>query len=181
MSLSVNSNNPFASVQSLWQQGSAASGTQTPSDPLSGLLAALGQQGAGGASSTAGATSTGSSAAISGSTSPQFDPRTLQALLALQTNGANAQSLASQFDSTASGGDPLSALGSQQSDGQHGHHHHHHMATSGSTESSANAASAGSSPSAGGATTTGNNLFEQLTQMQAQLVIPAVAQSIATA
>ena len=47
MSFSVNnsnSNNPFAYLQSLWQQGSSTNGTQSQSDPLSALLAALAAQ-----------------------------------------------------------------------------------------------------------------------------------------
>jgi hypothetical protein len=130
MSLSVNGSNqtnPFAFLQSLWQQqGSSASGTQAQSDPLSALLATLGQS-AGPTSSVNAPTSSGSGApAISGSTLPQFGPQTLQALLALQANGANPQSLATQFADAASGADPASAA--QPGQGHHGHHHHHTFA-----------------------------------------------------
>ncbi len=104
MSFSVsgsNSNNPFASLQSLWQQGSSASGTQPQSDPLSGLLAELDQQGAGGPSSTSGTTPSDSTAAGSGSTSPQFDPQTLQALLAQQASGSMSTANAASGGSAA--------------------------------------------------------------------------------
>ncbi len=39
-----NANNPYTLFQSLWPQSSSASGTQGQTDPLSSLLAALGQQ-----------------------------------------------------------------------------------------------------------------------------------------
>jgi hypothetical protein len=192
MSFSVsasNTSNPFASLQSLWQQASPASGTQTPSsDPLSGLLAGLDQQVAGGPSSTSGATSSGGTATAPTGLSQQFDPQTLQALLALQTSGgANPQSTASQAANAASGADPFSAQQSQPSQGQHGHHHHHHMGSGDSTQSTANAASGDSTPSdtsgssAGGGAVTGNNLIGQLMQMQAQLVTPAPSQIVTTA
>ncbi len=189
----TNASNPFASLQSLWQQASSATGAQAQSNPLSALLAALGQQSGGGASSTSGAASTGGAASPSGTTaasgnaSSQFGPQTLQALLALQTNGGNQQSLASQFENAASGTDPLSELQTQQSQGQN-HHHHHHMGgqTGAGGSATTDTASSGSpsgtsSSSAGGASGTGNNLLEQLLQMQAQLVTPAPTQSIATA
>lgn len=188
MSFSVsgsNTSNPFASLQSLWQQASSPSGAQTPSDPLSGLLAVLDQQVAGGPSSTTGATSSGGTATAPTGLSQQFDPQTLQALLALQTSGgANPQSTASQVANAANGADPLSA---QPSQGQHGHHHHHHMGSGDSAQSTANDASGGSTPSdtsgssAGGGTVTGNNLIGQLMQMQAQLVTPAASLSLTTA
>jgi hypothetical protein len=122
-----NPNNPFA-LQSLWQQGASSSAPQSQSDPLSSLLAALGQQVTGAAGATNGTSPTGASApAGSGSMAQQFGSQTLQALLALQANGSDPQSLLSQF---AAGGDDATAQQSQQSQqsqGQHGHHHHHHV------------------------------------------------------
>jgi hypothetical protein len=108
MSLSVNGSNtkhPYAHPQPLVPQGSSQSSSTAQSDPLSALLTALGQQGADATSSAAGATSstaagTSTTAGVptaSGSSTPQFGPQTLQALLALQTSenggaagGANA-------------------------------------------------------------------------------------------
>jgi len=224
MSLSVNgsnSPNPFALFQSLWQQqSSSANGTPNETDPLSSLLAALGQQDTGStasANATPSATSSGS-----GATSPQFGPQTLQALLALQANGSGSQSLASQFANAVNGLDPG---GSQQAgQSQSGHHHHHHymgggggsggiggiqnlmnMLAGATSQTTANAngstttsisyadgssvsmttaasgtssASDSTTASAGGASVSGNNLLEQLIQMQAQLVAPAATQSV---
>jgi hypothetical protein len=177
MSLSVNSsqNNPFA-LQALWQQASSASGTQAQSDPLSQLLAQFGQQGTGAASTASGTGSTAAgTTATPGSSSPQFNPQTLQALLALQTNGSSAQALASQFGNDVTGDDPLAALQSQTSQG--GHHHHHHMGTNG-TGTGATGTSNSSNGSGNGTGTSGLN---QWLQMQAQLTPPAVAQELATA
>lgn len=180
MSLSVsgsNANNPFTSLQSLWQQQLSVSGAQSPSDPLSALLSALNQQAAGGA----GVSSTNSSASgttVAQSTSPQFGSQTLQTLLALQSNGTNAQSLASSLDSGGNG-DPLSDLGSQSSQGSQGHHRHHRHGAD-SSDGSAGAASGDATSDPGGANATGKNL-SQLLQMQAQLVAPAGTQNTVTA
>jgi hypothetical protein len=175
MSLSVsgsNANNPFASLQSLWQQASSASGAQSPSDPLSALLSELNQAGAGGA----GLSSNSAAGTAAQPTTPQFGPQTLQALLALQSNGTSAQALAAQFDGGANG-DPLSAVASQPSQSPHGHHHHHHGA--GGSNGSAGATSDGPTANSGGGSATGNDL-QQLLQMQAQLVAPAGTQNTVT-
>ena len=229
MSLSVNgsnSPNPFALLQSLWQQNTSANGTQSQSDPLSSLLAALGQQdsaSATAANATTATTSSGSGVtAPSGATSPQFGPQTLEALLALQANGSGSQSLASQFANATGGLDPGGSQQASQSQGGH-HHHHHHMGSGGgsggmggiqnfmnmlagaTSQTTANAngstttsisyadgssvsmtsaasgtstASDSTTASAGGASVSGNNLLEQLIQMQAQLVAPAATQSV---
>jgi hypothetical protein len=181
MSLSVsgtNANNPFAALQSLWQQASSANGAQGSSTSLSSLLAALGPQG--GASLTSGTSLNGATDVTANAATP-FGSQTLQALLALQANGGNQQSLASQFENEAGGTDPLSALQTQQSQGQH-HHHHHHMGAGGSgttdTASSGSSSSGASGSSGGAANGTGNNLIERLLQMQAQLVAPAATQSV---
>ena len=125
MSFSVNgsnSNNPAALWQSLMSPSSSASGTQ--SDPLSALLATLGQ--ATGASSNSASSSTDSAAATSGSSSTQFGPQTLQTLFDLQANGTTSQSPTSQLggDGTADATDPTSAQQAQPGQGQHAHHHH---------------------------------------------------------
>lgn len=174
---SSNANNPFASLQSLWQQQLSASSTQTPSDPLSALLSELNQDGAG----DAGVSSNASTAtATQPTSSPQFGPQTLQALLALQSNGTSAQSLSSAIDG-ARNGDPLSALGSQSSQSSHGHHHHHHDADAGDgSNGSSGATSGGPASDSGGGSPTSNNLA-QLLQMQAQLVAPVGTQSAVTA
>lgn len=171
MSLSIfgsNNNNSLSSLQSLWNGGSWPGAAQASSGPLAGLLSELDQQG-GGAAATTGASAPASSSGtsgLSGSISPQFGPQTLQALLALQAGHADPQSLASQFDGAASGGDPLSALQGQPSQGQQGHRHHHQLDADGS----------------GGAGSGGQNpLNTQLTQMQAQLLDQPSTQSIATA
>ena len=229
MSLSVNSSNanPFATLQSLWQQ--ATSQNTAASDPLSQLLGAIDQQAGSGSSSTSTAAAAGSSAtgsALSGG-SLQFGPQTLQALFALQANWSNSQSLASQVDggsnSAASSTDPTQqAQAGQQA--HHGHHHHHGMGGGGqnlldalfspsgatsqtatnsngsstttityadgssvaltsaptsSTSASSSSASSDSS-TAGTANVAGNNLIEQLIQMQAQLLNTTTPQSIAT-
>lgn len=228
MSLAVNgwnTNNPFAYLQSLWQQGPSASTTPAQSDPLSALLASLGQQGTAATPPASATTSPVSSAtAVAGSTATQFGPQTLQALLALQTGGSDPQSLFSQFANAATGADPAGAAQTPQSPGQHGHHHHRHVgaggsgsglgtgsqnplamltaagsgATSqtttgasgstttsityadGSTVTLTSPASGSSTTPAGTANVAGNNLIEQLIQMQAQLLNPANTQSIAT-
>jgi len=133
MSVSVtgsNVSNPFAFLQSLWPQSSAAGGAQAQSDPLSSLLAALDQ-----GSQTSSAGLLGSSSSLSGasgsSNSPgaQFGPQTLQALLALQSDETNPQALASQLTNEASGADPSSTqIGASQG----GHHRHHHAGAGGS-------------------------------------------------
>jgi hypothetical protein len=184
MSLSVNGsnqNNPFA-LQALWQQqASSASGTQAQSDPLSQLLAQFGQQGTGTTSTASGTGSTvAGTTATPGSSSPQFGSQTLQALLALQTNGSNAQSLASQFGDDVTGDDPLAALQSQSSQGGH-HHHHHHMGTNGSNAQTTGGAAGASNSSTGSGSGTGTSGLNQWLQMQAQLTPPAVAQELATA
>jgi hypothetical protein len=222
MSLSVNgwNNNPFAYLQSLWQQGLSASGTQAQSDPLSALLAELGQQGTAGTPASATTSSASGATTVPGGTATQFGPQTLQALLALQSGGSDPQSLLSQFANAATGADPAAAAQTPQSPGQHGHHHR--MGTGGSSSGTVGqnplamltAAGSGAtsqtttgadgatttsityadgstvtltSPAAGSSTTSagagsvaGNNLIEQLIQMQAQLLNPANTQSIAT-
>jgi hypothetical protein len=227
MSLSVNgsnTNNPAALWQSLLSPDSSASGT-SQSDPLSELLAALGQNtgaSSSGTSSNSASSSTGSAATTSGSSSPQFGPQTLQALFDLQANGSTSQSLASQLggDGTTDETDPSSAQQSQPGEGQHAHHHHHHAggaqsaadmfasAESATSQTNANSngsstttityadgssvtlttappsnssnSSASSTSSSGSANVTGNNLLEQLIQMQAQLLTPAASQSSVT-
>src|ERR1700740_1399164 len=70
MSLSVNSsgsNNPFAYLQSLMQQGSSQTTSATQSDPLSELLGSLEQEVSGLSSSSA---SSASAAATSATPSP---------------------------------------------------------------------------------------------------------------
>jgi hypothetical protein len=127
MSLSASgssTNNPFAYLQSLWQQASSPSGTSSQSDPLAALLSELdGQQGAGTASGANGTASSTADAATAAGTSSQFGPQTLQALLALQDNGSSLQSQFDQFANAVNGADPTSGQ-AQQSDGQQGHHHH---------------------------------------------------------
>ena len=178
MSLSVNGSNttnPFLSLQSLWQQASSPNSTQASSDPLSALLAAIGQQSAGATAAISGANSTGAgAAAVTGGTTAQFGPQTLQALLALQSNGSTPQSLASQFENAANGVDPLSALSSSQSQAQQGHHHHHH-------HMDANGGTGGSGTGTTGSGGSQNALTAQLMQMQTQLSAPGSTQSIATA
>jgi hypothetical protein len=183
MSLSVsgsNTTNPFANLQALWQQ--TTSGAQSQSDPLSGLLSLLDQQGAATASTGTAAGGTTTSAASgttsgTGSVSPQFGSQMLQTLLALQGNGSNAQSLAAQFEDGADN-DPSSALQGQSSQSSQGGHHHHHHLNPNASDSNTNSATGTANSSSGSGT--GSNLLSQLMQMQAQLVAPP-AQSIATA
>jgi len=81
-----NSNNPYASVQALWQRGqsqSSAAQGDAPSQPFT----VTSQSGANAPSSTA-AASSGGAASASGGTFPRFEPQTLEALLALQTTGS---------------------------------------------------------------------------------------------
>jgi hypothetical protein len=127
MSFSVNgsnNNNPAALWQSLMSPNSPASGS-SQSDPLSALLATIGQ--ATGTSSNSTSSSTDSAAAASGSSSPQFGPQTLQTLFDLQAHGTTSQSPTSQLggDGTADATDPTSAQQAQPGEGQHAHHHHH--------------------------------------------------------
>ena len=203
MSLPINSSrsyNPFVQLQSLLQPGSAQGNTTSSSDPLSQLLAAIDQQGGGASSSMTGAVS---SAATSGA-APQFDPQTLQALFAMQAN--DAQSLMSQLDGAAnstdptgqgeqsgqasgSGQSPLAMLTAQAGTTQTVANSNGSSTTTityadGSTvtmttPASGSSASGGSS-AAGGANVIGNNLLEQLIQMQAQLLKTTTPQSIMT-
>ena len=122
MSLAVNSsNNPSALWQSMFQQGTSSTSGTTQSDPLSELLAAIGQatgntgtSGSGTSSATAGASSsTGGT-----STSPQFDPQTLQALFDLQAN--QQQQSDDGSSGVTSSTDPTSTQ--QAGKGHHGHH-----------------------------------------------------------
>jgi len=194
MSVSVNGShtNPNAYWQSLLQGGSSQSGTAAQSDPLSELLAAIGQ---GGSAAAGGAASSGTGvAAASGNSTSPFGPQTLQALFAMQAGASNSPSLMSQLDSAAGASDPSSGQQIPQSQdtesqntqqGRHGHHHHHQMggaqspsdmltpgAGSASSPSSANSSNGGASPAS-------NNLIEKLIQMQAQLATTP-PQSIAT-
>lgn len=182
MTLSVsgsNTNNSFAALQSLWQQASSTGGSQAQSDPISSLLAELGQQGPGPASATSGNTlATGPSAAATTAattTSTPFGPQTLQAMLALQTNGSNPQSMASQLEDAANDVDPSSLLSSQQTQGPHRHHHQMTADNSGAT---GNGATSGSSDASNASSGSSGNSLQQLLQMQAQLVAPPATQSI---
>ena len=199
MSVSVNGSNtnPKPYWQSLLPQGSSQSGTAAQSDPLSELLAAIGQgSSAAAAAAAGGAASSGAGvAAASGNSSSPFGPQTLQALFAMQASASNSPSLMSQLDSAAGASDPSSGQQIPQSQdtesqdtqqGRHGHHHHHQM---GGTQSppdmlTSGAGGAGSSSavnsSSGGANPASNNLIEKLIQMQALLAITPPPQSIAT-
>ncbi len=155
MSLSVNgsnSNNPYATLQSLLQQGSAQpSSSRAQSDPLAELLASARPANRGRRVSgepvrrrqRPGRPST------SGSTIPQFGPQTLQALLDLQTspNASPSQSVLSQLDGddAADGTDPASGQQTQQTQDEQGHHHHHHMGGSAGAADGQNAVTAAAS------------------------------------
>src|SRR5580704_19456644 len=116
MSLSVNgsnSNNPLAMWQSLFDQGAAASGNATTgatgttqSDPLSELLATIGQ--ATGLATGSAGSSSNSTQGTTGSTSPQYGPQTLQALWDMQANASQSSALPSDDGSAASPADPSS-------------------------------------------------------------------------
>lgn len=158
MSLSVNgsnTNNPFALFQSLWPQSASANGTQGQSDPLSSLLASLGQQNPGANSSSP--TPAGPSTLGTSNTSGQFGPQTLQALLALQSSNSNPQTLASQFADAVNDADPT-AQQSGATQGQGGHRHHH-MSGAGGGSSGQNLLSllSGSNSSATSQTTANPN------------------------
>ena len=86
------SNNPYASLQALWQQ-EQSSGATPQSDPLSQLFAAISQQGSGATSSPGAGASTGATLA-SGNALPQFSPQTLQALRIASENLADARRMA---------------------------------------------------------------------------------------
>ena len=114
MSLSVNgsSNNPFANLQYLLQQSASQGTTSDQSNPLTALLADISQITAGAsASSTASTSATGTSTSATGTTSastgsfPQFDPQTLQALLAAQmsANSTSSPPSWSQFGGAGAG------------------------------------------------------------------------------
>jgi len=155
-----NANNPLAYLQLMQQQqGSSPNGATPQSDPLSALLAAIGPQGTGANGSGSGATAnTTGVTSTAGGSSPQFDPQTLQALLAQQSNGPSPQTLASQLEGSGSDSDIDSTQQSQQSQGQRGHHRHHHAGGG-----------------ADGASNSNGNLLEQLAQMQSQLTTPTPA------
>ena len=183
MSLSVNasnSTNPFAYLQSLWQQqATSASGTQAQSDPLSALLASITGQ-ASSTTATSTAASSTSATPSSSTTSPQFGQQTLQALLALQSSSANAQPLASQFGAATTGDDPCRRCRAIRAGGRR-HRHHHSMAANGTNGQTSSAAADTANSSAGSGSGTGNNALYRLLQMQAQLTPPAAAQSTTTA
>jgi hypothetical protein len=150
MSLSVNSsNNPLALWQSMFQQGTSSSSGATQSDPLSELLAAIGQATGTTGSGTNSAATGAASSTGSTSSAPQFDPQTLQALFDLQANGPDSQS-------DANGATSSSDPGSTQQAGQ-GHHGHHHAGGKDSAfDMFATAASASSqtTPNSNGSSTT---------------------------
>src|ERR1700678_2791192 len=81
-SVGASGSNPYAYLQYLLQQQSSQSGTTDQSSPLSTLLADIGQAGTSATSSSS--SGTASTSATSGSTSPQFDPQTFQALFDAQ-------------------------------------------------------------------------------------------------
>jgi hypothetical protein len=129
-----NAGNPFAFLQSLWPQNASANGAQGQSDPLSSLLSALDQQNPGTQNPGANASSpTSPTAGTPGgsSTNTQFGPQTLQALLALQTDSSNPQSLASQLTDAMNEVDSASSQQAGASQGQGGHHRHHHVGAGG--------------------------------------------------
>jgi hypothetical protein len=101
-----NANHPFAYLQQL-QQFSTPGSSQTGSDPLSTLLAAINQTG-GGATSSANGANASATGGTSGGTAPQFGQQTLQTLLAVQANGVGAQGAGSQDDDPTNG--PVASL-----------------------------------------------------------------------
>lgn len=126
-----NASNPLGFLQSLWPQSASANGTQGQSDPLSSLLAALDQQNPGtqNPSSNASSPTSPSSTSAATGTGAQFGPQTLQALLALQTDNSDPQTLAAQVSGALQDSDSASA---QQPGATQGHHGHHHMRAGGS-------------------------------------------------
>lgn len=153
--------NPFASLQALWQQLQSPGSTTAQSDPLSQLLAAVGQQGTGATStSSAGSASSTGAASSPGNSFPQFSSQMLQALLALQQgSGAGASTDDSFGTSDASTGQQAG----QPQPGQHGHHHHHHMGGAGGAGGTWGAGGAGSaSVTAGAAGAGGQSPFDLL-------------------
>jgi hypothetical protein len=203
MSLSVNSthsHNPLAQLQSLLQQGTAQSGSATQSDPLSQLLGAIDQQTGDASSSTTGSASPTGSSGVT----PQFDQQMMQALLAIQADLSNVESLTSQLggsagstassgaaDPTQSGGgqNPLDMLTSQAGTSQTVANSNGTSTTTityadGSSVTTTTAAgsstSSGGSAAAAGLNPANNNLLEQLIQMQAQLLNTTTPQSIMT-
>lgn len=201
MSLSVNgsnsSSNSYAYLQSPLQPGGAQSSNAPQSDPLSALLAALGQPDAspGGEVSSAGASTATAAAPGSGNTTAQFDAQTLQALLDLQTSDGDPSSQSSPpqppqagGDSSGSAADPSgSGTTTQTTTNVDGSTTTTVTYADGSTATTTTAAAsdssgapAGSNPSAGGANIANNNLIGQLIQIQSQYLNPAATQSIAT-
>jgi hypothetical protein len=81
-----NSNNPYASVQALWQRGQAQSGA-AQGDAPSQLFTISSPRATSAPPSTTAARPNGAPL-TSGGTFPRFEPQTLQALLALQTTGS---------------------------------------------------------------------------------------------
>ena len=182
-------NNPLAVWQSLFGQGASASGDaasgNVQSDPLSELLATIGQATGLATGSSSGSTSgsSNSTPTTAGSSSPQFDPQTLQALFDLQ---ANAMQLSENGDAE-SPGDPSSTQGatSQTTANANGSTTTTITYADGSSVSTTTAAASDSSSAtaaagvSGGAS--GNNFLQRLIQMQAQLLNVNATQSIATA
>ena len=108
MSFSVNgsnANNPFAQWQALLQQDTSTS-SSAQSDPIASLLAALGQGTATGATAPSGGagSSSTSSAATSGSSSPQFGTQTMQTLFDMQANAAPSGDATSSTSANTAGG-----------------------------------------------------------------------------
>jgi hypothetical protein len=194
-------NNPYAFLQYPQQQTSSPTGAGQ-SDPLSTLLAALGQGTGAGSSATATPSSAGA-APTSGSSSPQFGPQTLQTLFAMQANASNSDSL--MADLNGSGGTGNQSAGQTNQQGQ-GSQTGNSNATGQSTTTNPNGSStttttyadgasmtqttaapsdssgtsSNAGASAGGANVANSNLLEQLIQIQSQLLNPATMQSVAT-
>jgi hypothetical protein len=152
MSLAVNnSNNPLALWQSMFQQGTSSTSGSTQSDPLSELLAAIGQATGNGTSGSGASSATTGAASSIGTTSsaPQFDPQTLQALFDLQANGSD-----SQIDTSGATGSSDPGSTQQAGQGHHGHHHARGKDTASDMFATAASASSQTTANSNGSSTT---------------------------
>ena len=188
-----NNNNPLAIWQSLLGQGASASGNaasgSTQTDPLSELLATIGQATGLATGSATGGTNSSSDGtpATTGSSSPQFDSQTLQALFDLQANASQS----SGNGTLAGGGDnafdllaPSQGATSQTTANANGSTTTTITYADGSSVALTSAAASDSSSATAAAGVpagvSGNHFLGQLIQMQAQLLNPNAPQSIAT-
>ena len=135
MSASVNSSsNPYAYLQSLWQQKLAIKRHQCQVGAIRSIAGLVCGAGSGQRFVVVFVVNFDERDGFAGTTAssaggPQFGPQTLQALFSLQANATDGQSSGSQAGGLGDSSDPT-----QQAQKGEGHHHHHHGGGGGGLE-----------------------------------------------